>query len=196
LRELTAFREELEDRGDRHLPAVSAFNSLHVAALAGDLEAAAAFGEAGCRGLEDQGERSVLSSYAPELARVLAELGRLDEAEAWAAKGRALGAADDAMTQFLWRQAKAKVAGRRGDHAEAERLAHEAVEIALETDMLNYQGDAWADLGEVLALAGNAAGAANAYERALDCYERKGNIVSAQRMRALGRESPVRTSAS
>jgi tetratricopeptide (TPR) repeat protein len=183
LSELTAFREELEDRGDRHLPAVSAFNSLHVAALAGDLEAAAAFGEAGCRGLEEQGERSILSSYAPELARVLAELGRLDEAEAWAEKGRALGAADDAMTQFLWRQAKAKIAGRRGDHAEAGRLAREAVEIALETDMLNYQGDAYADLGEVLALAGDTAGAAKAYERALDCYERKGNVVLSQRMR-------------
>jgi class 3 adenylate cyclase/tetratricopeptide (TPR) repeat protein len=177
LRALNALHEELKDRGDRHLPAVSASNSLRVAALAGDLDAAAAFGEAGCRGLEEQGERSVLSR-----ARVLAALGRLDEAEEWAEKGRALGAADDAMTQFLWRQAKAKIAGRRGDHAEAGRLARAAVEIALETDMLNYQGHAYADLGEVLALAGDAAAAA-AYERALDCYERKGNVVSAQRTR-------------
>lgn len=51
--------------------------------------------------------------------------------------------------------------------AAAVDLAREAVAIALETDMLNDQGDAFADLGEVLALAGDPAGAAEAYARAL-----------------------------
>jgi hypothetical protein len=72
---------------------------------------------------------------------------------------------------------------RRGRAEEAARLAREAVEFALRTDMLDEQGTAFADLGEVLELAGGAAGAAEAYERALDCYERKGNIVSAERTR-------------
>jgi tetratricopeptide (TPR) repeat protein len=116
------------------------------------------------------------------LARVLCELGRLDEAEEWAERGRELGASDDAVTQQLWRQAKAKLLARRGKLAEAARLAREAVAIALETDMLNDQGDAYADLGEVLALA-NDPGAPEALGRALDCYERKGNIVSAERTR-------------
>ena len=39
----------------------------------------------------------------------------------------------------------------RGEHAEAERLAREAVAIAERTDALNCQGDALCDLAEVLA---------------------------------------------
>jgi class 3 adenylate cyclase/tetratricopeptide (TPR) repeat protein len=149
--------------------------------LAGEPEAAARAGESGCRGLEQVGERSILSSYAPKLARILARLDRLDEAETWAEKGRELGTEDDALTQMNWRQAKALVLVRRGQTDEALRLAREAVEIALETDMLNEQGDANFDLGEVLALAGDPVGARDAYERALDCYERKGNVISGAR---------------
>jgi len=137
-------------------------------------------GEEGCRFLEAQGQRSILSSYCPKLARVLADLGRLDDAEGWAELARKLGAEDDLFTQIVWRTAKAKVLIRRGQAEEAARLAHEAVEFALQTDMLNEQGTAFADLGEVLELAGDAACAAEAYDRALDCYERKGNVVSAE----------------
>ena len=66
---------------------------------------------------------------------------------------------------------------------EAERLAREAVAIGEGTDALNWQGDAYADLAEVLLLGGKAEEAAAALERALDRYERKGNLVMAQRMR-------------
>jgi|SRR5579859_371756 len=181
---LEALRGELLDRRDATgLGMIEASTSFRVAALAGDLEAAAAVGEAGCGKLEDAGHRSVLSSMAPTLGRILSELGRLDEAEAWAEKGRQLGAEDDLMTQYLWRQAKAKVLARRGETEQAKQLAREAVEIALDTDMLNEQGDAYFDLGEVLVLAGDPAGAAEAYGQALDCYERKGNVVLAERTR-------------
>jgi hypothetical protein len=64
-----------------------------------------------------------------------------------------LGASDDALTQMLWRQVRAKVLARRGDTADAERLAREAVAIGEETDMVDAQGDTYADLGEVLSLA-------------------------------------------
>ena len=73
---------------------------------------------------------------------------------------------------------------RRGEHAEAERLAREAVAISDETDMLDAQGDAYADLGEVLLLAGKPDEAAAALEQALARYERKENIVMAERVRA------------
>jgi tetratricopeptide (TPR) repeat protein len=92
-----------------------------------------------------------------------------------------LGASDDAFTQMLWRQAKAKVLARRGEHAEAERLAHEAVAVGEETDFLDAQGDAYADLAEVLLLAGKPDEAAAALDQALGRYERKGNLVSTQR---------------
>ena len=86
---------------------------------------------------------------------------------------------------MLWRQVRAKVLARRGEHAEAERLASEAVAICDETEMLNAQGDVYADFGEVLILAGKPDDAAAALEQARERYERKGNVVSAQRVRAL-----------
>jgi tetratricopeptide (TPR) repeat protein len=78
---------------------------------------------------------------------------------------------------------RAKVLARRGEHAEAERHAREAVAIGEETEVLDAQGDTYADLAEVLLLAGRAEEAAEAFEQALARYERKGNIVMAARTR-------------
>jgi tetratricopeptide (TPR) repeat protein len=116
-------------------------------------------------------------------AQVLYELGRLDEADAWAGRATELGASDDSATQMLSLQVRAKVLARRGEYGDAERLAREAVAIAANTDNLNGQGDANADLGEVLLLSGKAGDAAAALEQALDRYERKGNLVMAGRTR-------------
>lgn len=49
--------------------------------------------------------------------------------------------------------------------------------------MLNAQGSAYADLGTVLTRAGFPDEAAAALAQALDRYERKGNLVMAQRLR-------------
>jgi tetratricopeptide (TPR) repeat protein len=85
---------------------------------------------------------------------------------------------------------------RRGEHAEAERLAREAVTVGEATDMLSDQGDAWADLAEVRALAGRPEAAAEALEQALARYERKENVVMAERARArLAELQPSRTAA-
>ena len=84
---------------------------------------------------------------------------------------------------MLWRHVRAKVLARRGEHAEAERLAREAVVICEATDVLGAQGDVYADLAEVLSLAGRPKDAAGALRQALGCYERKGNLVSTQRTR-------------
>ncbi len=173
-------------RARRRNPARGAsppFESVDVELLAGDPAAAAEFGAEGCRLLEELGEQSFLSTAAANLAQALYALDRLDEADAWAGRAAELGASDDAATQMLWRQVRAKVLARRGEHAEAERLAREAVAIGDETDMLNAQGDAYADLAEVLLLGGKADEAAAALEQALERYERKGNLVMARRMR-------------
>ncbi|HJQ49794.1 MAG TPA: adenylate/guanylate cyclase domain-containing protein [Gaiellaceae bacterium] len=188
---LTAMREELRDRSD--LPGLANLDighTMEIAELGGELDEAVTVGEAACRRIVEAGDLSVLSSYAPRLGRILCALGRLDEAEEWTKHGE-LGAQDDALTQVTWRQAQALIAARRGDSDAAVRLARGAVEIALTTEMLNERGDAYADLGEVLALAGDTAGAREAYECALDCYERKGNIVSAGRTR--GRLAALQT---
>jgi tetratricopeptide (TPR) repeat protein len=82
-------------------------------------------------------------------------------------------------------QTRGKVHARRGDHAEAQRLAREAVAIGDQIDLLNYVGDAYADLAEVLVLADEPAQAVEALTRAVQQYSEKGNLVS--RDRALNR---------
>ena len=54
--------------------------------------------------------------------------------------------------------------------------------------MLDRQGDAYADLAEVLLLVGKVDDAAGALEQALGRYERKENIASAGRARTRLRE--------
>jgi tetratricopeptide (TPR) repeat protein len=75
------------------------------------------------------------------------------------------------------------VLAARGEFTEAYHLANEAGEIVCHTDQLNEQADAYADLGEVLSLAGRSTEAAAALEQALERYERKENVVMARRMR-------------
>ena len=108
----------------------------------------------------------MLSTLAGKLAQALYALDRLEEADTWAGRASELGASDDAFTQTLWRQVRAKVLARRGEHAEAGRLAREAVAICEETDILDAQGDTYADLAEVLMLAGKPEEAAAALEQA------------------------------
>ncbi|HSD01976.1 MAG TPA: adenylate/guanylate cyclase domain-containing protein [Gaiellales bacterium] len=181
---LAEARAVLADRGGGvQLAVVTGFVSVSVELWASDPAAAYEFGAAAFGLWEELGERSALSTAAGDLAQSLYALERLDEADAWAGRTAELGASDDAASEMVWRQVRGKVLARRGDPVEAERLAREAVAIGEETDGLNWQGDANADLAEVLLLIGKADEAAVALTHALDCYERKGNVVLAGRMR-------------
>ena len=84
---------------------------------------------------------------------------------------------------MLWRRAQALVDAASGKHAEAERLAREAVAIAERTDNPSHQGEALCDLAEVLAAAGRTEEAAAALEHALERYERKRNLAMAAQAR-------------
>jgi len=148
-----------------------------------------------CDMLERHGTQGWLSTSAPQLGRSLYALGRYDEAEPFARLGRELGGEQDIVTQMLWRQVQALVDAHRGEHAEAERLAREAVAIAERTDGLNFQGDALCDLAKVLAAAGRADEAGEALEQALDRYERKKNLAMVsqvhQQLDALHKAAPA-----
>jgi len=181
---LSELRAELADRGATILFTHATAQACELELLAGDPAAAVELGEEGCRLLEQAGERAWLSTTLGVLARALYALDRLDEADGRAAQAAELGASDDAITQMLWRQVRAKVLARRGEHAEAERLAREAVAVGSKADMINSLGDAHLDLAEVLELAGRREEAAVELEKALALYERKGNLVLAERPRA------------
>ena len=176
--------EQAERGGGTLLANLTAFESVWVELLAGDPVAAAEFGAEGCRLHEQLGNHYFLARAAATLAEALYALGRLEEAEAWAGRGEELeSSSDNPSPEMDWRQVKAKVLARRGEHAEAQRLAREAVAAGDATDVLDAQGGAYADLAEVLQLAGKHDEAAAALEQALGRYERKGNLVSAQRVR-------------
>jgi tetratricopeptide (TPR) repeat protein len=111
-------------------------------------------------------------------------LGRFDEAEPLAEAGKQLSSQHDLAAEMLWRQVSARVYASRGEHATAEELAREAVAIGNRTDALNHLGEAHADLAEVLVLAGKRDDAVGALEQVLERYERKQNLVTAERVRA------------
>ncbi|MGZ4202048.1 MAG: AAA family ATPase [Thermoleophilaceae bacterium] len=181
---LAEARAELAERGGGVLLAnITAFESVRVELLAGDPAAAYEFAAAGFSLIEKLGSEGFLSEAAGNLAEALYALDRLDEADVWAGRAAELGSPSDPTAEMLWRQVRAKVLARRAEHAEAERLALEAVAIAETTDVLDGQGEAYADLGEVLLLEGKPGEAAVALERALDRFERKGNLVMARRTR-------------
>jgi tetratricopeptide (TPR) repeat protein len=155
-----------------------------IEACAGDWAAAERVLREGCEGLIRLGERSYLSTAAAELADALFRLGRDEEAEEWTRCSEEAAATEDIASQVGWRQARAKVLARRGEHAAAERLAREAVEIGRPTDMLAWRGDSLFDLAEVLRLGGDTAGAAEAAREALGLYEHKGIVPRIERARA------------
>ena len=153
----------------------------------GELEEAVALMRPATETLDRLGEKSYFSTLAPQMARVQALLGRLDEAEDFAVRGREASPADDWASQICWREALALVAAFRGDLPEAERLAREAVAMTEDVDYLPQMADAWSDLGTVLGLAGRKAEAADAIRRELSLREAKGDLVRAARAReALG----------
>jgi len=154
-----------------------------IAEIAGDDSAAVEYLRTACDAYEAGGNTPVLSTYAPLLGRYLCALGRYDEAEPLAAKGRELGALEDLLTQAVWRGTQALLESHRGDHAEAVRLAREAVEFICRSDSPSNQGYCLSILAEVLEAAGRLEEAVAVWREALDCYERKQVIPMARRVR-------------
>ena len=151
--------------------------------LAGNYEAAELHLRAFCDWLELREYYAFLSTYAPHLGRQLCALGRYEEAEPLARRGRELSDPTDAVTEAIWRQVAALVYAHRGKHGDAEHLAREAIAIIETTDGLRFQGDAHADLATVLEAASRRDEAAAELREALTRYERKQIIPLARRTR-------------
>jgi ATP/maltotriose-dependent transcriptional regulator MalT len=152
--------------------------------LAGDLEAAEAELRGDYDALEGFGERYFRSTVAGLLALVLVARGRHEEAAEVNRVAEELTAEDDEMSKVLWRRGRALLRAADGQLAEATTLARDAAALAEGTDDIVLEADALVDLGEVLRAAGEDAAASAAWERARDLYDRKGDIVSAARVRS------------
>jgi predicted negative regulator of RcsB-dependent stress response len=117
------------------------------------------------------------------LALALCDLGRFDEAEGYAARSRELATEDDFASQAGWRLGVARILSARGDHAGALERADEAVAILGTTDYLSWQAEGHEVRGGVLGAAGRTQEARAALQEALERYERKGVVPSAERLR-------------
>jgi tetratricopeptide (TPR) repeat protein len=138
-----------------------------------------------CTALLQQEQTAVLATRAAELANAICEQGRYEEAETWIRLARKSAGSDDLDAAFGWRYVRTKVLARVGAIDEAEPLAREAVELVARTDALNRHGDSLLALGEILSLQGRESEAAGQIREALRLYEQKGNVVSAERARAM-----------
>jgi class 3 adenylate cyclase/tetratricopeptide (TPR) repeat protein len=125
-------------------------------------------------GINDLGH---LSSVAPDLGDAIHAQGRYDEALEISEFAESITIEGDADAGVRWRQLRAKSLARRGDHADAERFAREAVTLVGETDYLNLKAHALMSLAEVLRLQDRADEARATLEEAIEFLRRKGNVV-------------------
>lgn len=120
----------------------------------------------------EMGEKSDIPGTANRLADALYRQGRYEEAAKWIEIGGGRGI-------------RALLVARRGEFEQAETLARESVAITEHGQNLNARGTALMRLAEVLSMAGRSSEALPALNEAIQLYERKGNLVSAQEARAL-----------
>ena len=165
-----------EELGLQHRRAVRSLVPAGIELLAGDPVAAERELRYGYDTLAAMGETWVRATIAAYLAAVLAQLERNDEAIALTRESEENSSDDDVVTQVVWRGARARALAQT-DPAAAKALALAAVERALATDFLDLRAGAYVDLA---AVADPSAAAAAVME-----YERKGNVVGAERARAL-----------
>jgi predicted ATPase/class 3 adenylate cyclase len=176
--------DAFEDLGLTLSYAVSHTTAGTVELLAGDPVAAEACLRRSHDALEVMGDRAHLSTAAALLGQSLLDQGRDREAERFAELSGELAAADDLITQVLWRCVRARTLAGRGHVEDGVALARDAVALAATSDFVNDRGDALFDLARVLAQAGRSGDARAAFTEALRLYERKENTVAAGRTRA------------
>jgi ATP/maltotriose-dependent transcriptional regulator MalT len=124
---------------------------------------------------------SALATTTGLLAQAVFAQGRLEEAAELCGLTEQRAAAEDTMTQAIWRGVWAKVLAREDRCDEAESLAREAVALVEPTDLLSHRGDAMLDLADVLRICDRPDEADRATRNGLALYELKGNVTAAAR---------------
>ena len=176
-RELSrAARTHAAEAGNVIAGIVISGSAFEVERMAGDLEASEAIVRESVDRLEEIGH-GWAASWRAELAWIVLEQGRLDEAE------ELLEGTDAEDPDHL--SVRALLHARRGEHQEAEQAARKAVAVYESTDATPLQADQARMLAEVLRLGGKTDEARTELERALAIEEARGATLKAERTRAL-----------
>jgi class 3 adenylate cyclase/tetratricopeptide (TPR) repeat protein len=172
----------LDELGDRGRAASLAQTPIWVSLMMGDPAAAAEMAGSSYETLSDLGARSAQGVVGTLLARALFALGRVEEAESLATSIEEVRP-DDVGARINCGAIRARALTSMGQLGAGESKAREIVRLVKQTDFINEEGDARLDLAEILRSAGQSDVAVGAAEASLSCYERKGNLVSAERAR-------------
>jgi tetratricopeptide (TPR) repeat protein len=170
----TRSRAMLEEFGWNLLAACTSIDSGPIELLAGDAAAAERELRKDFETLDAMGERNYIATTSAFLAFALLLQGKDDEADRFARFSEETASEDDLTSQFLWRQFRARLLSRTGDHDRAIETVRRAVELTDQTEEPESQGNARLDLAAVLSAAGRADEAAAAYEEALERFRSKG----------------------
>ncbi|HVL53836.1 MAG TPA: adenylate/guanylate cyclase domain-containing protein [Vitreimonas sp.] len=154
-----------------------------VEVAAGELERAVEIFLAGRNNLAAVGETGVRSTYEALTSTVLAWLGRDAEAIEFSIASERHAAADDMASQMGFHAGRALALAHLGRDEEAAPLAARAVALAETTDQINHTAQVLEVHAEVGRLAGRIDEARRSLDRAIDLYERKGNVVAGPRAR-------------
>jgi len=181
--QLAHARSLMEELGLHFNLAMLSWQVAEVEFWASDPVAAEGAAREGVRAIEaldlDNTARYELRTY---LAEALYRQGRYEEAEE-CVQASSVPIAADAWASTLERRVQARLLARKGQFAEAEGLAREALAMTSEEGRGYLHGEMLMTLAEVLELAGRPEEAVPSVEKALDLYERKGHLPAAQRAR-------------
>jgi hypothetical protein len=139
------------------------------------------------RRFRDFGDEAVderAMNTAARLAVLYCNAGRWDEAAEFLSYGADAPAAGYAGTVVRRLVAEARLAAHHGRTAEGVTSAQRAVEDAEPTDLLTLRALAWLALAEAQRTDGGTAEADASDAKALELYDRKGNVAAAERLRA------------
>jgi len=131
----------------------------------------------------ERGEMMEVALGAADLALLLCDLGRIDEAAALADEVVADVPGYVLETQIGWHRVNARVLAARGALTDAVSSAEAAVRIARGTDFVPIMAGTLLDLAAVQRVGGRGDLASAAAEEAIGWYERKGDILGARRAR-------------
>ena len=172
-------RSMFAELGHHEALAAHPFSTAPLELRAGNPAAAERELRAGLEILEGTGERARAGHLAALLAGVLAQQGRLDEADEYLAVARETIQAIDVSGLAQLKISTARVLALRGELEEAVRLAAEAAALIDGAQELLNMPDLLMWQAEVLELAGSVEDAKAALTKAVDAAVRKGSVVGA-----------------
>jgi class 3 adenylate cyclase/tetratricopeptide (TPR) repeat protein len=177
-------REMLEELGPTVMAMSTSTDSARVELLAGDPNRAEEELRRDDVALAALGERYYRSTIQALLAEALFLQGRREEAMAASLLAEELADPEDTAVQISWRTARAEVLAAEGRVDEAATLVDAAIGMARESGSPSFTGGALMAQVIVLGLAGEHERSGPPLREALTQYQLKGDLVSADRIRA------------